>query len=60
MAVVQASSCSSHSTPSLGTSICYGYGPKKKEQERKMKRKKKSMVFGLGRVREWEGLGARG
>ena len=28
--VAQAGSCSSHSTPSLGTSICLGGGPKKK------------------------------
>ena len=29
VAVMQAGSCSSSSTPSLGTSIYYGYGPKK-------------------------------
>ena len=29
MAVVEASSCGSDSTPSLGTSICHGWGPKK-------------------------------
>ena len=29
VAVVQVSSCSSDSTPSLGISICLGYGPKK-------------------------------
>ena len=29
VAVVQASSCSSHSIPSLGTSICHGFGLKK-------------------------------
>ena len=31
MAVVQASSCSSDSAPSLGTSLCHGCGPKKKK-----------------------------
>ena len=31
MAVMQASSCSSDSTPSLGTSMCHGCGPKKKK-----------------------------
>ena len=29
VAVVQAGSCSSDSTPSLGTSVCHGCGPKK-------------------------------
>ena len=29
VAVVQAGSCSSDLTPSLGTSVCCGYGPKK-------------------------------
>ena len=33
VAVVQASSCRSHSTLSLGTSICHGCGPKKKEED---------------------------
>ena len=28
VAVVQASSCSSHMTPSLGTFVYHGYGPK--------------------------------
>ena len=32
VAVVSASSYSSISTPSLGTSICHGYGPKKKKK----------------------------
>ena len=35
VAVVKASSCSSHSVPSLGTSICRGYGPKKKKKREK-------------------------
>ena len=35
MAVVQAGSCSSDLTPSLGTSICHRCGPKKKQKERK-------------------------
>ena len=38
VAVVQASSYSTNSTPSLGTSICLGFGPKK------TKKKKKSYV----------------
>ena len=33
VAVVQAGSCSSRSTPSLGTSICGRYGPKKKKKK---------------------------
>ena len=45
MAVVWAGSCSSDSTPSLGTSICHGCGPKK---EKKRKKKKKKRVC-LGR-----------
>ena len=31
-ALVQASSCSSNLTPSLGTSMCHIYGPEKKNQ----------------------------
>ena len=33
-------SCSSNSAPSLGTSICLRYGPKKKKKEKKRKEKK--------------------
>ena len=33
-AVVQASRCSSDSTPSLGTSMCHRCGPKKKKEKR--------------------------
>ena len=35
MAVAVASSSSSDSTPSLGTSICYIFGPKKKKKKKK-------------------------
>ena len=31
MAVLQAGSCSSDLTPSLGTSVCHGYNPRKKK-----------------------------
>ena len=44
MAVAKASSCTSNSTPSLGTSICHGYSSKKTEKKKKKKereRKKK-------------------
>ena len=34
MAVVQTNSCSSNSTPSLGTSICHGCGPKKTKKKK--------------------------
>ena len=37
MAVAWASSCSSYSTPSLGTSICHGCGPRKKKKEKDTK-----------------------
>ena len=36
VAVMQAGSCSSHSTPSLGTSVCHGCGPKKQRKKKKM------------------------
>ena len=36
MAMVQACSCSSNSTPSLGTSICRGCSPKKTKKKKKM------------------------
>ena len=35
VAVVQANSCSSYLTPSLGTSICHECGPKKQKQKQK-------------------------
>ena len=38
-AVAQARSCSSISTPSLGTSICQGCGPKKKKEKKKKQKK---------------------
>ena len=41
MAMVQASSCSSNSTPSLGTSICRRYSHKKTKKEREGGRKGK-------------------
>jgi len=37
MAVVQASSCSSDLTPSLGTSICHRCSHKKEKKEKKKK-----------------------
>ena len=41
-AVVRAGSCSSDSTPSLGTSICPGWGPKKQNKiKNKFKKKKR-------------------
>ena len=40
VAVVQASSCSSDSNPSLGTSICLGSGPKKKKKRERQRGKK--------------------
>ena len=44
VAVVQARSFGSNSTPSLGTSICRGYSPKKTPKKKKKKKywKKKS------------------
>ena len=35
VAVVKVGSCSSDSTPSLGTSMCRGCGPKEKEKKKK-------------------------
>ena len=40
VAVAQAGSYSSDGTPSLGTSICLGYGPKKGKKRNKIKNKK--------------------
>ena len=34
VAVVQVGGYSSHSTPSLGTSICCGYSPKKRKKKK--------------------------
>ena len=36
VAMVQASSCSSNSTPSLGTSVCHRCGPKKEKGGKKV------------------------
>ena len=40
VAVAQAGSCNSDSTPSLGTSICHGCSPKRQKKKRKKKSKK--------------------
>ena len=45
MAVVQAGSCNSDSTPSLGTSICCEYGPKNKIKNSKIKNKKLVLIL---------------
>ena len=37
VATVQAGGCSSDSTPSLGTSICHGYSPKRQKDQKKKK-----------------------
>ena len=50
VAVVQAGSCSSSLTPSLGTSICFGCGPKK--QKKKKKRLQITNVGGGVEIRE--------
>ena len=42
VAVAQAGSCSSNSTPSLGTSICHQCSPKTKTKKKKKKKKKKT------------------
>ena len=47
VAVTQASSCSSNSTPSLGTSICHGCRPKKHIH-------KKGMLNGVPAVVQWD------
>ena len=52
VALVQASSCGSNWTPSLGTSICCKYSPKKKDQK-----KKKNCFFGAS---EMQGIGWEG
>ena len=44
VALAKASSCSSDLTPSLGTSICCGCGPRK---DRKRKEKKRDEMKGL-------------
>ena len=47
VAVAVASSCNSDSTPSLGTSVCYGYGPKKgkKKKSKRTLDKWQLMIF---------------
>ena len=49
-------SCSSDWTPSLGTSICQGYGPKKKKEERKQESKKARKKERNGRKEDRQGL----
>ena len=48
VAVVYTSGCSSDWTPSLGTSICYGYSPKKTKRKKKERKKEKKKVGRLG------------
>ena len=50
--VAYASSCSSDSTPSLGTSICLGHGPKK---SKKTKEKKILAPFNLNENQNMQG-----
>ena len=45
MAVVQGDRCSSDWTPSLGTSICRGYSPKKQKTKNKNKKKKQGKAW---------------
>ena len=47
MAVVQAGSCSSDLTASLGTSICLRCGPKKRKKEKRKERKRNRHVLGV-------------
>ena len=47
MAVAWAMGCSSDLTPSLGTSICLGFGPKKQKKKKKKKKKRKQTYFHL-------------
>ena len=47
-AVVQANNCSSNSPPSLGTSTCRGWGPKKKKKKRKEKKRNSWLPKGTG------------
>ena len=66
VAVVQASGCSSDSTPSLGTSICSGCGPKKQKKEKQLTTagtsyfatfpfpSEGSEFLGLGRRAKWQ------
>ena len=51
VAVAVAGSCNSDLTPSLGTSICYGCGPKKQKKTKKQKTKnKKTLSLKLGLI----------
>ena len=59
MAVVQPGSCSSGSTPSLGTSVCCKLGPKKQKKKKKQKNKKtktpiKLLVTHSSSMQGWE------
>ena len=44
VAVVYTNNCSSYSTPSLGTSICYRYSPKKQKTKTKKLNKQKTQT----------------
>ena len=55
VAVVKVGSCSSDSTPSLGTSMCRGCGPKEKEKKKKIlcpRVREKQSPWGFGRRRK--------
>ena len=57
VAVVQAGSCSSDQTPSLGTSICCGCGPKKTKDKKKKKSIQPLVYYfsSIGGKNEWVG-----
>ena len=58
--VAVANSYGSDLTPSLGTSMCHGYGPKKTKQKQKQKQqKKRKKKKGKGERREGEKMDGR-
>ena len=50
VAVVKASGYSSDLTPSLGTSIYHGYGPKKTKKEKKTNKQKNAYCIAQGTI----------
>ena len=51
VALASAGGCSSHSTPSLGTSICSGSGPRKGEKTKKRKKQVLVRIVLVGNAR---------
>ena len=45
--MVYTASCSSNSTPSLGTSVCFGFGPQKQKKQKRRRKRLRTLILAL-------------